>query len=109
MSSHRRDKFDVDGYLPTGSEERIATHGDKDGQWGYAKTMDTTQSSDDVEMGNGYMTTSVLGGEKGGVGNAGLVVEQKEVDGWETPNTNTDQINKIVKTVHINQYANDTS
>lgn len=103
MSSNRREKFDIDGYVETGSEERIATNGDKDGEWGYAKNSETTQSSDDIEMGNGYMTTSVLGGSKGNVG-----VEHKELSEWEVNRADPEKQGHIVKTVHIDQYASET-
>lgn len=103
MSSHRREKFDIDGYVETGSEERIATNGDKDGQWGYAKNSDTTQSSDDIELGNGYMTTSVLGGSKGNVN-----VEQKELGAWDANRDDPEKQGHIVKTVRIDQYASES-
>jgi len=103
MSSHRREKFDIDGYVETGSEERIATNVDKDGQWGYAKNSDTTQSSDDIELGNGYMTTSVLGGSKGNVN-----VEQKEMGAWDANRDDPEKQGQIVKTVRIDQYASES-
>ncbi len=107
MSSNRREKFDIDGYVPTGSDERIATNGDKDAQWGYAKDSATSQSSEDIELGQGY-TTTVLGGRNGSVGNAGLVVERKGSADWDTEATDSEKKGHIVKTVHIDQRASGT-
>ena len=107
MPSARRNKYDVEGYIPTGSEERIATSGDKDAQWGYSKKLNVSESSDgDLEMGDGHMRTSVRGG--GGEGNvrrSGLAVEDKELGGWEDEKVDPNKKGHIVKTVHIDQYA----
>lgn len=34
IPSTRRSKYDIDGYVTTSSEERIATSSDKDAEWG---------------------------------------------------------------------------
>lgn len=110
MASSRRDKFDIEGYVPTGSEERIATNGDKDGQWGYAKKLDTLESGDaDIEMGNQYMSTDVRGGDKGDLGNAGLVIQHEELGGWENDRVNPEKKGQIVETVHIDQRSSESS
>lgn len=99
-SNHQRENFDIDGYVGNGSEERIATNGDKDGEWENAKNSDTTQSSDDIELDNGCMTTSVLGSSKGNVG-----VEHKMLSEWEADRPDPEKQGHIVKTVHIDQSA----
>jgi len=108
IPSARRDKYNIDGYIHTGSEERIATSDDKDVQWGYSKKLDTSESSDgDLELGKGCMTTNVRaagGGNIGGVGRAG---EDEELGGWEDDRADPNKQGQIFKTVHINQYAGD--
>lgn len=100
MSSARRNRYDVDGYVPASSRERIAGSGDKDAKWGDAKTMDTSELNDtDLELGKGYMTTRIRGGAQDNVNAVGLAMEDERTDlGKER---------QIVKTVHINQYASD--
>jgi hypothetical protein len=101
IPSARRNKNDIDGYVPAGSEERVATSGDKVARWGYGEEANTSESSvGDLEMGNRYITNSVHGGGGGNVGRVSLGVEHTELGGWEDPSKK----GQIVKTVHIDQY-----
>ncbi|KAG8533862.1 uncharacterized protein KY384_001603 [Bacidia gigantensis] len=101
--SARRTKFDVDGYIPTGSEERIATTGVKDPEWGYTKKMESDSSNEDLEYGSGYTTTHVKGGGKDG--NTGVSVREQELGGWENDHPESNRSGAIVKTVQMNQYT----
>ena len=109
IPSARRTRHEIDGYIPTGSEERIAANGDKDAKWGYSKKMEGSDSSnEDLEYGAGYMTTHVRGGgEKHGA--VGVVVKDEELGGWESEydNSTASTQGQIVKSVHINQTASD--
>lgn len=105
VSSARRNKYDIHGYEPTSSEERIANTGDKDASWSYTKKLDSTDlCNEDLELGKGYMTTSVHGGEADRIG---MVAENNRLGGWEDDRTDPNKRGQIVKTVHINQYASD--
>ena len=107
IPSARRNIYDTDGYIPTSSEERIATGGAKDGQWGYGKNTDTFESSDaDLELGKGYTTTRLRGGNDDG-GAVGIAIERKESAEWDHERADLGKEGQIVKTVHINQYASD--
>ena len=128
MSSGRKNKYDIDVYDPSSSEEHIATNGQKDGQWGYSKkssnagidVSETIGRADDLEMGRGKMTTSIQGGKSGmTAGNdehaVDVAVEEVELGAWpmeedrksDAPlsSSPTGPHGHIVKTVHINQYA----
>jgi hypothetical protein len=102
----RRSKYDIDGYVTTSSEERIAPSSDKDAEWGYGKKLETPESSEgNLELGK--MTTSIQrdgGNVKGNNGGRGLMVKEEELGGRVDPSKK----GQIVKTVHINQYANDS-
>lgn len=73
---------------------------------GYGKKLETPESSEgNLELGK--MTTSIRrddGNVKGNTGVRGLMVKEEELGGRVDPSKK----GQIVKTVHINQYANDS-
>jgi hypothetical protein len=104
IPSTRRNKNHIDGYVPTSSEERVATSGDKVIQWGYGEEPNTSEPSvGDLEMGNRYITSSARGGGGENVGCVSLRVEHTELGGWEDDRANPSKKGQIVKTVHIDQ------
>ena len=107
IPSARRTKHEIDGYIPTGSEERIATNGDKDSQWGYSKKEILDSSNEDLEYAGGYMTTHVRAGGKESA--MGVIIKDEELGGWEGDDREPigNKEGQIVKTVHINQYASE--
>ena len=103
IPSARRTKFESQGYITTNSEERIPVGGEKEMHWGYAKQMDSGDSSDgDLESGKGYMTTTVHAGEIHD--DMSPPATGQALGGWPNENRSGPNRGHIVKTVDINQY-----
>ena len=104
----RRNKSDVEGYTPTGSEEGIAGSGDKDAQWGNTRIPeDSNSSSGEVEMGSHHMTTSVHGGDSAHAHGVDQAIDDEELGGRDNGRNDRGTNGQIMKTVHIHQYASD--
>ena len=112
IHNNRPSKFDADGYIPTGSEERIAQTGDKDEQWGYTKKTDSAEScSVEMDMNSSYLKTSVCANVtdktdvERGVDHS---VSDPAIDEWQGNSADPKKQGQIIKTVHINQYASES-
>lgn len=90
LNSRRRAALDHDGYIRSESEERIAGAGN--GGWG-AKSM----GEGDVELAhaNGGFDTNIVGGRR----------DDPPVWGMPIQGSGADDKDRIVKTVHINQFS----
>ena len=107
----RTRKFDAEGYIPTGSEENLAQIGDKDVQWGYIKSTDSSQlSSGEVDTNNSYLKDSVRAGSADSAGiehGIAQTVENPDFGRWQGNSADPNKHGRIVKTIHINQHASD--
>ena len=117
-SARSKNKYDIDVYEPSSSEEHIASNGDKDMQWGYSKKsvemVDSIAPTSDLEMGKPHMTTSIQGGSSGTSSKdaAGIAVEEVELGAWPMKEDRKSDSHiagspngQILKTVHMDQFA----
>ena len=106
IPSARRTKHDMNGYIPTDSEEKIADSGAKHTQWGYGKGNGSQSTNEDLEV--GHMTTKIHAGEHGAP--TSTDGQDTRLGGWENDNGNSGiKGGHIVKTVDINQTHSDYS
>lgn len=107
-ASTRRTKHDIDGYILTGSDEKILGTNEKGTEWRYSKKLDLSEPKEEnIELSDVYMTP-MQGSGAVGVRNIDLENEDQRLGVLKGDPADLEKRGHIVKTIQIDQYSSES-